>query len=50
MRIRVTLTKDEGKLLREKVLEGAETIEEDKEGEEDWETVRLFHPRTFYAR
>lgn len=33
----------DGKRLREKVIEGAETIEEDEMGQSEWEVVRAFH-------
>ncbi|KAJ7596828.1 Shwachman-Bodian-diamond syndrome protein-domain-containing protein [Mycena floridula] len=40
MRIRITMPNSDGKRLREKVIEGAETIEDDEMGQEEWEVVR----------
>lgn len=39
MRVRVTLPIADGKRLREKVLEGAEKVEEDEMGQNEWEVV-----------
>jgi ribosome maturation protein SDO1 len=39
MRVRVSMPTNDGKLLREKILEGAEKIENDKMSEEEWEAV-----------
>lgn len=39
MRIRVTMPIEEGKRLRDKVIETAESIESDKTGQEDWDVV-----------
>jgi len=39
MRIKVSLPVADAKLLREKVLEGAEKVEHDDTGQEDWEAV-----------
>jgi ribosome maturation protein SDO1 len=41
MRIKVSLPVADAKLLREKVLEGAEKVEHDETTQEDWEAVCL---------
>lgn len=41
MRIKVSLPVADAKLLREKVLEGAEKVEHDEMRQEDWEAVCL---------
>ena len=41
MRIKVSLPVADAKLLREKILEGAEKIEHDETMQEDWEAVCL---------
>ena len=41
MRVRVTMPTAVGKRLREKILEGAEKVEDDEMGNEEWEVVRL---------
>ena len=40
MRVRVTMPTKDGKRLREKVIEGAEKIEDDEMGQQQWEVVR----------
>ena len=40
MRVRVTMPTEDGKRLREKVIEGAEKIEDDEMGQQQWEVVR----------
>lgn len=47
MRIRVTMPIAEGKRLRETVIEGAETIENDEMGQEEWEVIMLIDPAQF---
>ncbi|KAJ7922934.1 SBDS protein C-terminal domain-containing protein [Mycena leptocephala] len=47
MRIRVTMPTADGKRLREKVLEGAETVEEDEMGQDEWEVIMLIDPGQF---
>jgi ribosome maturation protein SDO1 len=42
MRVRVSMPAVEGKRLRDKVLEGAEKIEDDEMGQEEWKAVRSF--------
>ena len=39
MRVRVTMPTEDGKRLREKVIEGAEKIEDDEMGQQQWEVV-----------
>ena len=41
MRVRVTMPTADGKRLREKILEGAEKVEDDEMGNEDWEVVSI---------
>lgn len=41
MRLRVTMPTEDGKRLREKVIEGAEKIENDEMGQQQWEVVCL---------
>ena len=47
MRVKVTLPVADAKLLREKILEGAEKVEHDETKQEDWEAVCLC--KTFSA-
>ncbi|KAF8807626.1 Shwachman-Bodian-diamond syndrome protein [Phlegmacium glaucopus] len=47
MRIKVSLPATDAKLLREKVLEGAEKVEHDETGQEDWEAILLIDPGQF---
>ena len=47
MRIKVSLPLADAKLLREKVLEGAEKVERDETMQEDWEAVCLH--KTFHG-
>lgn len=42
MRVRVTMPTKDGKRLREQIVEGAEKVEEDEMGQEEWEVVRRF--------
>lgn len=39
MRVRVTMPVADGKRLREKVLEGAEKVEDDEMSQDEWEVV-----------
>lgn len=39
MRVRVTMPNKDGKRLREQIIEGAETVEVDEMGQDEWETV-----------
>jgi ribosome maturation protein SDO1 len=41
MRVRVSMPTADGKRLREKIIEGAEKIEDDETGQEEWEVVRI---------
>ena len=43
MRIRVTMPVKDGKRLKEKLVEGAESLEEEEWGTEQWEAVRLIY-------
>ena len=47
MRVRVTMPTADGKRLKEKVIEGAEKVEEDEMGQTDWEVVMLIDPGQF---
>ncbi|KAJ8091329.1 hypothetical protein AAF712_013574 [Marasmius tenuissimus] len=47
MRVRVTMPVADGKRLREKVLEGAEKVEDDEMGNDGWEVVMLIDPGQF---
>jgi len=47
MRIKVSLPLADAKLLREKVLEGAEKVEHDETMQEDWEATLLIDPSQF---
>lgn len=40
MRVRVSMPTADSKRLREKIIEGAEKIEDDETGQEEWEVVR----------
>lgn len=40
MRVRVTMPTQDGKRLREKIVEGAEKVEDDEMGQDQWEVVR----------
>lgn len=44
MRVRVTMPTADGKRLKEKMTEGAEKIEEDIMGQDEWEVVRSILP------
>ena len=39
MRIKVTMPSEDGKRIRERILEGAEKVEADEMGEQQWEVV-----------
>ena len=41
MRVRVTMPNADGKRLREKILEGAEKVEVDEMGQNEWEVVSV---------
>ncbi|KAJ3812746.1 SBDS protein C-terminal domain-containing protein [Lentinula lateritia] len=47
MRVRVTVPNGDSERLRNKVLEGAEKIEEDVMGQNDWEVILLIDPSQF---
>jgi len=47
MRIRVTMPVKDGKRLKDKLLEGAETLEEEDWGTESWEAILLIDPGQF---
>ncbi|KAI0693633.1 SBDS protein C-terminal domain-containing protein [Cytidiella melzeri] len=47
MRVRVTMPTADGKKLREKIVEGAETVEVDEMGQQEWEAVMLIDPGQF---
>ncbi|KAF9263124.1 Shwachman-Bodian-diamond syndrome protein [Marasmius fiardii PR-910] len=47
MRVRVTIPAADGKRLREKVLEGAEKVEDDEMGNDGWEVIMLIDPGQF---
>jgi len=47
MRVKVTLPVADAKLLREKILEGAEKVEHDETKQEDWEATLLIDPGQF---
>jgi ribosome maturation protein SDO1 len=43
MRVKVAMPAEDSKRLREKIIEGAETIEGDETGQEEWLVVRPSH-------
>ncbi len=43
MRVRVTMPVKDGKRLREQIVEGAEKVEGDEMGQEEWEVVSLLY-------
>lgn len=43
MRVRVTMPTKDGKRLREQIIEGAEKVEDDEMGQDQWEVVRVKH-------
>ncbi|PBK77589.1 Shwachman-Bodian-diamond syndrome protein [Armillaria solidipes] len=47
MRVRVTMPPADGKRLREKILEGAEKVEDDETTKDEWEVVMLIDPGQF---
>ena len=42
MRVRVSMPTKDGKRLREQIVEGAEKIEVDEMGQDEWEVVSIF--------
>ena len=48
MRVRVTMPTKDGKRLREQILEGAEKVEADETGAEEWEVVSASSPAECY--
>jgi len=42
MRVKVTMPTADSKRLREKIVEGAEKVEDDETGQEEWAVVRFF--------
>ena len=46
MRVRVTMPTADGKRLREKILEGAQTVENDEMGQDEWELVSSLWTRS----
>ncbi|KAJ3713536.1 Shwachman-Bodian-diamond syndrome protein [Lentinula raphanica] len=47
MRVRVTVPSLDGQRIREKVLEGAEKVEQEQMGEDEWEVTLLIDPSQF---
>ncbi|KAF5377246.1 hypothetical protein D9615_006406 [Tricholomella constricta] len=47
MRVRVSMPTADSKRLREKITEGAEKIEDDETGQEEWEVIMLIDPGQF---
>ncbi|KAJ7480091.1 SBDS protein C-terminal domain-containing protein [Mycena galericulata] len=47
MRVRISMPTADGKRLREKILEGAETVEDDEMGQDEWEVIMLIDPGQF---
>ncbi|GJE96829.1 Shwachman-Bodian-Diamond syndrome protein [Phanerochaete sordida] len=47
MRVRVAMPTKDGKRLREQIVEGAEKVEEDEMGQEEWEVIMLIDPGQF---
>ncbi|KNZ78189.1 Ribosome maturation protein sdo1 [Termitomyces sp. J132] len=47
MRVRVTMPTTDSKRLRENITEGAEKVEDDETGQEEWEVVMLIDPSQF---
>ncbi|KAG6869041.1 hypothetical protein C0993_004714 [Termitomyces sp. T159_Od127] len=47
MRVRVTMPTADSKRLRERIIEGAEKVEDDETGQEEWEVVMLIDPSQF---
>ncbi|KAG6854078.1 hypothetical protein C0991_010825 [Blastosporella zonata] len=47
MRVRVTIPTADSKRLREKIIQGAEKIEDEETGQEEWETIMLIDPGQF---
>ena len=41
MRVKVTMPSEDGKRIRERILEGAEKVETDAMGDQQWEAVSL---------
>ena len=42
MRVRVVMPTDDGKRLREKIIEGAEKVEDDEMSQDQWEAVSTY--------
>ncbi|KAK7688226.1 hypothetical protein QCA50_008596 [Cerrena zonata] len=47
MRVRITMPSEDATRLREKVIEGAEKIENDEMGQQQWEAIMLIDPGQF---
>jgi len=47
MRVRVTVPTNDGKQLREQILEGAEQVEDEEMGQTEWKVVMLIDPGQF---
>jgi ribosome maturation protein SDO1 len=47
MRVKISMPANDGMLLKEKILEGAEKVENDEMGQDKWETVILIDPGQF---
>lgn len=47
MRVRVTMPTKDGKRLREQIIEGAEKVEDDEMGQDQWEVIMLIDPGQF---
>ncbi|KAJ6519269.1 SBDS protein C-terminal domain-containing protein [Mycena sanguinolenta] len=47
MRVRVTMPTIDGKRLKDKVKEGAQTVEEEEMGQNEWEVIMLIDPGQF---
>ncbi|KAF7797802.1 hypothetical protein EIP86_009007 [Pleurotus ostreatoroseus] len=47
MRVRVTMPTKDGKRLREQIIEGAEKVEDDEMGQDEWEAIMLIDPGQF---
>ncbi|RDB29211.1 Ribosome maturation protein SBDS [Hypsizygus marmoreus] len=47
MRVRVSMPTHDSKRLREQIIQGAEKIEDDETGQEEWEVVMLIDPGQF---
>jgi len=47
MRVRVTMPTKDGKRLKEKMIEGAEKVEDEDWGQDEWEVIMLIDPGQF---